>query len=273
VGGGARQVRVGAAGAHPAALVAAAAAGAPPAAAQRARQPHRASRKRQMEPEACAVVYSSGCATPAALLICRAVPRCRPRLLPRPGCFIEPCRRKRARSGVPRRTRECGWRGRQEQRWLHGVDVTGSRFLGRPEVLRAARFAAEAHAGQARRPLGPWPARAARVPRPRSALARRLLRPCLSARRTAAEQTQLRGADCHAAAKRRAVGRSLAGGLLVAWRGVPYPDPMAWRAGAADGRPVRRAPGGDRLHRGVPAVRHAGRGRRAVRACPGPRRA
>ncbi|KAK9838138.1 hypothetical protein WJX81_003408 [Elliptochloris bilobata] len=38
----------------------------------------------------------------------------------------------------------------QEERWLYGVDVTGSRFLSRPEVLRAAHFAAEAHAGQVR---------------------------------------------------------------------------------------------------------------------------
>ena len=30
------------------------------------------------------------------------------------------------------------------------MDVTGSRFLGRPEVLRAAHFAADAHAGQVR---------------------------------------------------------------------------------------------------------------------------
>ena len=38
----------------------------------------------------------------------------------------------------------------KEERWLYGVDVTCSRFLSRPEVLRAAHFAAEAHAGQVR---------------------------------------------------------------------------------------------------------------------------
>jgi hypothetical protein len=33
---------------------------------------------------------------------------------------------------------------------LYGVDVTGSRYLSRPEVLRAAHFAAAAHEGQVR---------------------------------------------------------------------------------------------------------------------------
>ena len=31
---------------------------------------------------------------------------------------------------------------------LYGVEVTGSRYLNRPEVLRAAHFAAAAHEGQ-----------------------------------------------------------------------------------------------------------------------------
>jgi len=111
-----------------------------------------------------------------------------------------------------------GWRGRQEQRWLHGVDVTGSRFLGRPEVLRAAHFAAEAHAGQVRRPLGPWPACAARARRPRSALSRRPLRPCKSARRPTAEQTQPRGAERRAAAESDRLSANV---RLVVWCTLP----------------------------------------------------
>ena len=36
----------------------------------------------------------------------------------------------------------------QEQVLLYNVDVTCSRYLSRPEVLRAAHFAAMAHEGQ-----------------------------------------------------------------------------------------------------------------------------
>lgn len=37
----------------------------------------------------------------------------------------------------------------QEPIYLYGVDVTCSRYLRRPEVMRAAHFAADAHKGQA----------------------------------------------------------------------------------------------------------------------------
>ena len=37
-----------------------------------------------------------------------------------------------------------------------GMDVTGSKFLGRPEVVRAAEFAAAAHAHQQRRTGEPY---------------------------------------------------------------------------------------------------------------------
>ena len=40
------------------------------------------------------------------------------------------------------------WWCEQEPVQLYGVDVTGSRYLSRPEVLRAAHFAAAAHEGQ-----------------------------------------------------------------------------------------------------------------------------
>ena len=39
---------------------------------------------------------------------------------------------------------------------LYGVDVTGSKFLGRPEVVKAAEFAAHAHAHQRRRTGEPY---------------------------------------------------------------------------------------------------------------------
>lgn len=39
---------------------------------------------------------------------------------------------------------------------LFGVDVTGSKYLGRPEVMRAADFAAAAHAHQRRRTGEPY---------------------------------------------------------------------------------------------------------------------
>jgi hypothetical protein len=39
---------------------------------------------------------------------------------------------------------------------LHGVDVTNSRFLTRPLVVRAAHFAAEAHRGQVRKTREPY---------------------------------------------------------------------------------------------------------------------
>ncbi len=39
---------------------------------------------------------------------------------------------------------------------LYGVDVTGSKFLSRPEVVRAADFAAHAHAHQRRLTREPY---------------------------------------------------------------------------------------------------------------------
>lgn len=39
---------------------------------------------------------------------------------------------------------------------LCGVDVTGSKFLTQPEVIRAAEFAAQAHAHQRRRTGEPY---------------------------------------------------------------------------------------------------------------------
>jgi (p)ppGpp synthase/HD superfamily hydrolase len=44
----------------------------------------------------------------------------------------------------------------QEKQVLHGVDVSGSAFLSRPEVVAAADFAARAHAGQMRRTGDPY---------------------------------------------------------------------------------------------------------------------
>ncbi len=44
----------------------------------------------------------------------------------------------------------------QESFLLYTVDVTGSRYLRRPEVLRAAHFAAAAHEGQTRLTKDPY---------------------------------------------------------------------------------------------------------------------
>lgn len=38
----------------------------------------------------------------------------------------------------------------QEPIYLYGVNTTCSRYLNRPEIVRAAQFAAAAHEGQAR---------------------------------------------------------------------------------------------------------------------------
>ena len=38
----------------------------------------------------------------------------------------------------------------REARFLHGVDVTNSLYLGLPQVVKAADFAARAHSGQRR---------------------------------------------------------------------------------------------------------------------------
>ena len=43
-----------------------------------------------------------------------------------------------------------------EIKLLHGVDVTGSQFLSHPDVVKAADFAARAHAGQMRLTGNPY---------------------------------------------------------------------------------------------------------------------